>query len=711
MITMKAIYKNPKNLRTIIIVITVLVIATVAMTYFFAFYHLSKQRVKDETHTHALAISKYLSDVLKVPMYTYDNASIRAICDIYSQVSMISSISVYNENNELIYEKKNNTGMDNAETIRKDIDHDGMVIGRLETGISYNTALQENTERFRSFFIPVIIYILSLSLIFSIIIRKTVENPIKLLISRIQSIIDGSYQLSMDLNMFRFKELHDIADRFNTMAQQIKKRDEGLKLQSKAVSDSNKRLKTLMNTIPDGILLMDKEGAVLDVNKTFSDMSGLSKAEVLSGNIRDLFLEDILAKCLAEQDIIKLNEFEAVLANRLNVRLRVTRILMEEKDRWLIVIRDISYKKRYEKDLHEQKNRLSITIDSMGEGIIASDREGKIELINHIAQDLTGYSEAEALGENIRDVFNIYDEISGDKLENFVEKSIRLREIGNIKGPRILVSRSGKSMAVSGTIAPIRDLDGSIIGSIIVFRDISEIRRVQEENLQTSKLRSLGILAGGISHDFANILTVILANSELLRTKTGNSKDISHILDIIEEACQRANSLTRELGSFAKGGELVRKKHDLIRLFENSANLIRSGNDIEINISGRDHVPHISIDSEQIGRVIHNILINAVAAMPGKKRVDINFSHYTSTRDDAMLLRPGEYVKAAIRDYGIGIDKKDIDKIFDPYFTTKSHGSGLGLAVAFSIIKKHGGYIFVASEVSKGSEFVIYLPV
>ncbi len=700
--------KPVRSLRTSIIVSVILIMAVASILYYQIFYYMAKAKVKNDTKSSADNISSHLAGVIIQPMYSYDYSLIRTVCDLYSGIGIVDGIRVYDEKKIAVYES--GTIDDTANSIIKEhmIFYRGIYLGRLVMEFSYDSSIKANKKYFLHTFIYVIVYVLMISLLLGIILRRTLQEPVSIFIKNIEGITEGDYQANLDLECFRHSEFHIIGSKFNTMTDHIKKRDDNLKEQARQISESNQRLRILMNTIPDGILLTDKTGSVLDVNDTFCGIYRESKENILNSNIRSIFHESIAERSLLAP--VSMPETETRLKNGAPVLLRVTAITMENHKRHLFVITDISYKQEYEKDLQNQKNRLAVTIESMGEGIIASDQDGRVELINAVAQKLTGFSEKEAIGRDIEDIFILYDELTGERLHNYAQKAIKLQETGNIKGPRILMSKAGISRAVSGTIAPIRDTGGCIIGSIIVFRDITELKRIQEENTQAAKLRSLGVLAGGISHDFSNILTIILANLSLLRLKTDNKPEVTRFFDLIEGACGKAENLTKELLSFSRGGELIKKESDILSLFEKTAGLINHRGDIEINMKALQDIPRIKLDVQQMERVVQNLLINAVYAMPGKKRIDIAFDRYCSTPEDALILKPGSYVKVSIRDYGTGIDKKDIPRIFDPYYTTKSKGSGLGLAVVFSVIRKHEGYIFVSSEVSRGTEFTIYLP-
>ena len=254
--------------------------------------------------------------------------------------------------------------------------------------------------------------------------------------------------------------------------------------------------------------------------------------------------------------------------------------------------------------------------------------------------------------------------------------------------------------------------DKNILEADLVFAamDISELKKMEKERLRIDKLESLGILAGGIAHDFNNILTIILGNIELVGLEMRNpDQNLERLLEA-EQACQRAQHLAKQLLTFAKGGLPVKKPFIVGDLIQDVVPLALSGSNSAVEILIDENIWPVEIDEDQIHQVINNILINADQAMPdgGLITIKVQNLHITSTL--GLPLPDGDYVRFSFIDEGIGISPKNLDKIFDPYYTTKQFGNGLGLTTAFSIIKNHQGHITVASESGKGTSFHLYLP-
>jgi CheY-like chemotaxis protein len=242
-------------------------------------------------------------------------------------------------------------------------------------------------------------------------------------------------------------------------------------------------------------------------------------------------------------------------------------------------------------------------------------------------------------------------------------------------------------------------------------RDISERKRLQQERLKTQKLEAVGTLAGGIAHDFNNLLQGVFGYISLARLKRDNKEKSLAALEEAEKALHLSVKLTNQLLTFSKGGKPLKKQIELLPVIESAAKFALSGSRSDYHIVVDDGLLQTEADEGQIGQVIQNIVLNADQAMPEGGRVEIRARNVqASDKDLPQDLEKGDYVEIAIKDSGIGIAEEYLGKIFDPYFTTKEKGSGLGLATSYSIIKNHNGLIDVKSIVTKGTVFFIYLP-
>jgi signal transduction histidine kinase/ActR/RegA family two-component response regulator len=252
--------------------------------------------------------------------------------------------------------------------------------------------------------------------------------------------------------------------------------------------------------------------------------------------------------------------------------------------------------------------------------------------------------------------------------------------------------------------------EGTFEKVLISVMDITELKRMEQELQKIQKLESLGILAGGIAHDFNNILTAISTNLSMARVYGELRDDISQMLTDAEEAAFRANNLTQQLLTFAKGGTPIKRTVSIPRVIKTTTEFSLSGSNVRCKYSLPGDLWLVEVDEGQIGQVIQNLIINADQAMPRGGTIKICAENVTIGNKDALPLKMGKYLRVSITDQGTGISKKDMANIFDPFFTTKQRGSGLGLTIAFSIVNNHGGHIEVDSVVESGTTFVIYLP-
>ncbi len=269
-------------------------------------------------------------------------------------------------------------------------------------------------------------------------------------------------------------------------------------------------------------------------------------------------------------------------------------------------------------------------------------------------------------------------------------------------------------MMVSDSIAPIFSKDKRITGAVLVFRDITEKHKIEEDLLRIDKLESIGVLAGGIAHDFNNILSVILGNISLAKMYVkADDERLQKRFSDAELAILRAKDLTQQLLTFSRGGSPIRKTSAIQSVLKASCRFAITGSNIQCEFDLPNDLLPVDIDAGQINQVINNLIINAQQAMREGGTIHIRAENIVSPEQIArqgLVMNMGEYVRIAVQDSGAGIPPENLSKIFDPYFSTKEQGSGLGLATSHSIIKKHGGYITAESAPGKGTTFYIYLP-
>jgi signal transduction histidine kinase/ActR/RegA family two-component response regulator len=273
-----------------------------------------------------------------------------------------------------------------------------------------------------------------------------------------------------------------------------------------------------------------------------------------------------------------------------------------------------------------------------------------------------------------------------------------------------VIIKNGEHRLITWNVIAIRNDDGEVVGSLNSGRDITETKKLQEEVLRISKLESVGMLAGGIAHDFNNILTAVLGNISLGQTKVHPEEEAYDIMRRAELAAIRAKDLTQQLLVFSKGGEPIKKTAYISNLIRETAAFSLRGSNVRCKFSIFKDLWPVDIDEGQFAQVINNLVINAKQSMWEGGLISIRAANMYVRDSSGLPLKSGRYVKISVKDRGVGISKDNIRKIFDPYFTTRQNGSGLGLASAFSIVKNHGGHVSVRSELGSGTTFDVFLP-
>lgn len=274
------------------------------------------------------------------------------------------------------------------------------------------------------------------------------------------------------------------------------------------------------------------------------------------------------------------------------------------------------------------------------------------------------------------------------------------------------VSKNGKKIWWDSKVTPIRGMDGTVRSVLRISRDITELKKGEEELIKSQRIESLGTLAGGIAHDFRNILTIVIGKIALAKMHLNPEDEVAELLTSAEKACKRATDLTNQLLTFSKGGVPIKKTVSIADLIKESVDFSLRGSKVKCKSSIPKDLWPVEVDEGQISQVINNLIINADQAMPEGGKIIVSAENISDAakEKEGLPVKEGRFVKISIKDQGVGIPKEHLSKIFDPYFTTKQKGSGLGLTTSYSIIKKHEGYITAESEIGVGTTFHIYLP-
>jgi len=496
-----------------------------------------------------------------------------------------------------------------------------------------------------------------------------------------------------DGRMVRYEMAIDITDR--------KKTEENLKLFSRAIEEGM-----------DGIQIVDLNGNIIYSNKAVEEIYGFSADELRGKHVNEMNADKEFAGKVIIPSIKE--------TGRWNGEIRVVHKDGREFPVWLSasmvkdnkgdpiamvgIIRDMTEHKEAEEAIKESEEKYRMLVENIQDGVFII-QGARLKFLNEAFARMVGYTAKELIGMDIQQL------IAPEDLDIVMER-YRQRLTGK-DVPREyefrMLHKDGITRVIVNMIVGLVNYQGKV-ASMGTVKDITESKKMEEELQKAQKLESLGILAGGIAHDFNNILTAITGNISLAKMYAKPGLEIFDILTEVEKAALRAKNLTKQLLTFSKGGTPIKKTMPIAKLIKDSASFALSGSNIRCEFSISNNLWLVGADEGQISHVVNNLIINAQQAMPEGGIISISAENIKIGSGPLIPLRDGKYVKISIQDQGIGIPEEHLQKIFDPYFTTKQEGSGLGLATAYSIIKKHDGHIAAESKLGVGTTFHIYLP-
>ena len=374
------------------------------------------------------------------------------------------------------------------------------------------------------------------------------------------------------------------------------------------------------------------------------------------------------------------------------------------------VFTDITERLRAERALEERRQELITTLRSISDSVITVDALCRVILMNPSAERLLGHEHAAVVGRPLRELVASVDEKTREPRPLPAQLLLEKESIDHAADAYLLFSPDGTERIIADNTAVIRDTAGKVTGAVLALRDITRERRREVEEARASKLESLGLLAGGIAHDFGNLLTALIGNISLLQMEPNLSPVSLARLESMDRIGWRAHDLTQQLLIFAKGGTPEKKVISLGVLVKEAATFAVANTPVTLALDLDPSLLPVSADEAQLLQVVNNLAVNAVQAMPEGGSLRVSARTVAADADSQSPLPPGRWVEIRVTDTGSGISPQNLEKIFEPFFTTKKKGTGLGLATCYSIIKAHGGRLRVDSQVGVGTTFVILLP-
>ncbi len=463
------------------------------------------------------------------------------------------------------------------------------------------------------------------------------------------------------------------------------------------------RFRDMLEKNADGILIVDNQHRVTFINP---------QAHRLLGPETHDRVDELLTGTMVYDDSVE-REIHREDGATVVVELRMVQIDWQGAPAYLISLRDISERKQLETSIEIEKERLAITLDSIGDGVITTDRDGHILSVNRAAGNMIDRPKESVFGHHITSILNIAN-CGGDNREEGEPSP----DSGNIykftHGMSIIEPKGEKEETViEYSCAPISTRGSNISGHVFVIRDVTTRKKMTEEMLKVKKLDSLGGVASKLAHEYDNALTVILGNTSIARqrvTQLPAAKKIARMLDKVEKSTTRARELTDLLHDFSQEGKPSAKGGSPLHLLKDITRQLITSPLVACRWDSPDDLWAAEFDQEQLYTALWNIVKNAVEAMPAGGAIDIRLENVIVTEKMYLPLNHGSYVRICITDTGKGMAPEVLGKIFDPFFTLKPNTTGMGLTTAFSIVRKHQGTIDITSEIGAGSTVNVYLP-
>ncbi len=506
------------------------------------------------------------------------------------------------------------------------------------------------------------------------------------------------------------------------------------------LSFSEKNLQSIISIIPDVVYRLDTDGCITFISDRITNY-GYSPKELIGKNIMEIIHPDDRDRALYRVNerrtgrrkttffnirIITRNKedipFEieqcSVSASQLFTISAEGIYLQDSSDKKKFagtqgIARDINRRKIRDLDLQYSLEKCYSVLNNLDDGYFETDTEGIIKFANRSLCRITGFKRDELIGQSCKMLIEESENCTlSDVFQNIekTEKQIRTNEWTGIK-------KDDKKIQIESSVSLLKDKNGMPAGFHFIIRDLTARRKLEEELFRARKLEAIGIFSGGIAHDFNNALTAIIGNINIAKMEADpDNKALIEVLNEAEDASMRVKDLTRQLSSFSKGGKPVKKLSSVKKIVEETAETVLQNFDGKVEISIPDNLNDIEIDEFQISHVFEYIFLNSIDAIKDARRkgtISITAERVTIEEEEShheITLQKGNYIKITIEDNGIGIDADTISDIFDPYYSTKELRSGMGLAISYAIIKRHSGYIDVASNPGEGTFFFVYLP-
>lgn len=548
------------------------------------------------------------------------------------------------------------------------------------------------------------------------------DTPVIMLTAKSEYDVDRNRLFEMGLSAFLVKpfghrELINVIDNVFIL-HQVRQKNRELE---QRIRRTEYKYQDLIENANDLIFTLSLKGDFIFINRRLSTLTGYAREEWIGRSFFDLIHPG--DQPIAEENFhltlrgkARIFEMRIICHNGTTLFLSTNINPIFEKDEVIGsvgIARDITQRKILEQEILELKNFNESIIQSIGSGLVTLDLEKRITSFNNGAEEIMNYLPEEVIGKYIDEVF------PGEECQRL------LPEFGgdpsHLNREMVITIKNGKKIDIGFTITPRQDNSGKKVGTIISFRDISEIKQMQAQVIRMDRVASLGVLASGIAHEIRNPLAGIKTMAQTLEEEIEPDDSRREYTSRIIRQVNRLDELLRTFFSYARPRQPVRKFHRLQEIVEEVYTLLENRfvtSEIEFISEYSDNLPLVVVDFQQIQQVFFNLILNALDAMPNKGSlkvsarsietiifaVDRRKKRYQKTNQNSV------FVEVKVTDSGEGIMPEDLEAVFDPFFTTKPQGTGLGLSIVQRIIEEHEGEIRVKSDQGKGTTFIILLP-
>ncbi len=474
------------------------------------------------------------------------------------------------------------------------------------------------------------------------------------------------------------------------------------------------KVQTMLDQGLDAIYVIDAESyKVIECNQTACEMLQYSREEIVNMQVFDIE-KGIKPDWKEINEIVFGPEYQDTIPGihrrkdgtkfPVEVKAKVKKI--DDKEYIVAVVSDITERKKTENAFRESEERYRFIFDHTFFGIAQFRRKGNFVKTNQAFQKMLGYSEKEL---RYLTIFDVIHPERNDQTKRQIEDLFTGKQ-EKLSGELRFIHKNSSIAWLYFNVFLVRNSVGKPKHFVAIIEDISERKKMELDLIKKQKFESLSVLAGGIAHDFNNMLSSIGLNVALAKNLLHSKEKADKLLSNTENAVRNAAALTMQLQTFAKGGSLFRKPTSIDTLLAETVEFTLRGSNVKSEIIMPEDLWNADIDEVQISQVIQNLVINAKQAMPDGGNVEITAENKEISHDNSLSLLAGKFVKITVKDFGTGIDQNDLNKIFDPYFTTKKKGTGLGLSMSHTLIKSHDGHISASPLAGKGTTFYIYLP-